>query len=109
METVGTRFEVRVGTLVSQATLAAFRLPLGRTTVPRKTVYRLRIPADHDVPAVLQQLTARDVEVVEIRRCAVPPHREDRAAPERQEVATPEESDPAPGAVVLPFRGRTIP
>jgi hypothetical protein len=111
MDVAGTQFEVRVGTLVSQATLAAFRLSLGRVAVPRNTLHRLRIPADHDVPTVLQRLTERDVQVVEIRRCAVPPRREDTAVQDRQDVAPPDVADPPPagGGVVLPFRGRKIP
>jgi hypothetical protein len=108
MDAAGTRFELRVGTLVSQATLGAFRLPLRRITVPRQTFYRLRISADHDVPTVLQQLTDRDVEVVEIRRCSAPPDREDGVVRNRREAARPEAADPPGSAdgVVLPFRRR---
>jgi hypothetical protein len=97
-----TRFEVRVGTLLSQATVAAFRLPLSRIDVPHSTLHRLRIPADRDVPEVLHQLIERDVQVVEIRQCAV----HDRREEPRAEQADPDETAPDETAddVVLPFR-----
>jgi hypothetical protein len=106
MEAVGTRFEVRVGTLLSQATLAALRLPLRRIDVPRHRLYRLYVAADHDVPAVISRLAEQNVQIVEIRQCPAPRRRDDAAAPARPVAPRP---DPAPppdpaGGVVLPFR-----
>ncbi|WP_116450378.1 hypothetical protein [Blastococcus litoris] len=107
MEAVGTRFEVRVGTLVNPAILAAFRLPLSRVAVPRNTLRRLRITADHDVPAVLSRLIESDVEVLEIRRCTIPSARADTTEPApRTPPPVPAGTDGAAG-VVLPFRGRS--
>jgi hypothetical protein len=108
MEAAGTRFEVLVGTLVSQATLAAFPYSLGRVPVPGRGLHRLRIPADQDVPTVLRQLIEHDVEVLEIRQCVAPRPREVAAAQERQETARPDAADPVDGAeaMVLPFRSR---
>jgi hypothetical protein len=110
MEAVGTRFEVRVGTLVSLPMLAAFRLPLKRVAVPRNQLRRLRIAADRDVPAVLHRLTEGDVEVLEIRQCTAPALRDEAAqdppAPPRPEEAALDESA---AGVVLPFRRRARP
>jgi hypothetical protein len=98
----GTRFELRVGTVVSEAALRTFQVPLRPTAVPRNTVYRLRIPADCDVSAVLSRLTEYDVQVLEIRRCPEPARRTPTPAPVPQ-VAPP--ADEAAG-VVLPFPRR---
>ena len=71
-----TRYELRVGTVVSEATLATFRVPVRRTDVRRQTVYRLRVPTDRDLSELLHRLTERDVQVLEIRRCPEPRHRD---------------------------------
>ena len=39
-----TRYELRVGTVISEAALATFRIPVRPTAVPRNTVYRFRRP-----------------------------------------------------------------
>jgi hypothetical protein len=96
----GTRFELRVGTVVSEAALRTFQVPVRPIAVPRNTVYRLRIPADRDVSAVLSRLTAYDVQVLEIRRCPEPARR-----PPRPD-ASPPEIYTASG-VVVPFPRRT--
>ena len=54
MAMAGTRYEVRVGTRVSEATLAAFRIAVRPTVVPRNTVYRLRVPADRDLAEAVE-------------------------------------------------------
>ncbi|MGY1605417.1 hypothetical protein [Geodermatophilus sp. SYSU D00815] len=93
------RFELRVATVVGPAALATFRVPVSPTAVPRRTVYRLRVPADRDLPEVVHRLTARDVEVLEIRRCDdVPPR---RPAPARHE---PQGDPGTGGARVVPLR-----
>jgi hypothetical protein len=114
MEAAPTRYEVRVGTLVSKTALAMFRVPVKLTAVRRNTVYRFRVPADRDLSHVLHRLTERDVQVLEIRRCTEP-RRRDREMPQvreqapRQDVADPADpADPAETAdgVVVPFRAR---
>lgn len=107
MELARTRYEVRVGTLLSHAMVAALRLPLRRTAVPRNTVYRLSVPADRDLGEVLHRLTESDVQVLEIRRCLEAPRRTPDRAPERPE-ASPDvgDQDATADGVVLPFRGR---
>ncbi len=105
------RYELRVGTLVSQAALATFRVPLRPTAVPRNTVYRFRVPADRDLTEVLSRLTEHDVQVLEIRQCPEPRHR-DRGAAQVQaeaEALRQETADPAgtPDGVVVPFRAGT--
>jgi hypothetical protein len=105
------RYELRVGTLVSKAALATFRIPVRHVAVPRKTVYRFRVIADRDLSEVLDRLTDHDVEVLEIRQCAEPPRRERRAAPAAR-VPPPQETEDVAVAgvgVVLPFRARTGP
>ena len=104
MAMAGTRYELRVGTRVSEATLAAFRVSVRPTVVPRSTVYRLRVPADRDLAEVLQLLTEREVQVLEIRRCTEG-RRRDSGSP-RAEVVPPVESV-ATGGVVVPFPRRT--
>ena len=93
----GTRFELRVGTVVSEAALRTFQVPVKPIAVPRRTVYRLRIPADRDVWAVLSRLTEHDVQVLEIRRCPDPGR---RPLPVAQEAAAGD------GGVVVPFPRR---
>jgi hypothetical protein len=97
----GTRFELRVGTVVSEAALRTFQVPLRPIAVPRNTVYRLRIPADRDVSAVLSRLTEYDVQVLEIRRCPEPARRPLPAVP--REPARDDED----AGVVVPFPRRT--
>jgi hypothetical protein len=109
-----TRYELRVGTVVSDAALATFRVPVRRTDVRRQTVYRFRVPTDRDLSELLHRLTERDVQVLEIRRCPEPRHRDrgpagapEKAAPQQpaqQQVADATETS---GGVVLPFRGGT--
>ena len=104
MEAARTRYEVRVGTVVSAATLATFRIPVRPTAVPRNTVYRLRVHTNRDLSELLHRLTEHDVQVLEIRRCAEP------SRPRGPVHAPPEETWDLPEAadgVVLPFRERT--
>ena len=101
----GTRYELRVGTRVSEAMLAAFRIPVRPTVVPRSTVYRLRVPADRDLSEVLQLLTEREVQVLEIRRCAEHPRR--AAGQPRVAIPQPAEEPDVTGGVVIPFPRRT--
>ena len=91
MGAVRTRYELRVGALVSKAALASFRVPLTPIAVPRNTVYRFRIPADRDLSDVLRRLIERDVQVMEIRRCPEPRRRapQVRAKPPQQEAEDP--------------------
>src|SRR5690348_9068721 len=104
MAMAGIRYELRVGTRVSEAMLAAFRIAVRPTVVPRNTVYRLRVPADRDLAEVLQLLTDSEVQVLEIRRCTEQ-RRPDRVSPPAEAVE-PAEAVPTSGAVVLPFPGR---
>jgi hypothetical protein len=106
MELARTRYEVRVGTLLSQAVVAAFRLPLRRIAVPRNSVYRLSVPADRDLGEVLHRLTESDVEVLEIRRCLEGPRRTPDRAQERPETSSSDvgATDATGDGVVLPFR-----
>ena len=114
-----TRYELRVGTVLSEATLATFRVRVRRTDVRRQTVYRFRVPTDRDLSELLHRLTERDVQVLEIRRCPEPRHRDQVTAgaqergaqeqgvqeqPPRRDVADTTETSLA---VVLPFRGGT--
>jgi hypothetical protein len=105
MAMAGTRYELRVGTRVSEAMLAAFRIPVRPTVVPGNTVYRLRVPADRDLAEVLQLLTESDVQVLEIRRCTER-RRPDRGSP-RAETVQPADVGAASGGVVLPFARRS--
>ena len=79
MESVRTSYELRVGTHISPAALATFRVPLTPTAVPRKTVYRFRLPADRELTDVVHRLTEQNVEVLEIRRCSGPSRRNRRS------------------------------
>jgi hypothetical protein len=109
MEAVRTRYEVLVGTVVSKAALATFRVPMRPTAVPRRTVYRFRVPADRDLSEVLHWLTERDVQVLEIRRCPEPRRRTPETAPEGREEPRQQRGDPAAtaGGVVVPFPAGT--
>jgi hypothetical protein len=101
-----TRYELRVVTLVSQAALATFRVPLRPTIVPRNTVFRFRVSADRDLSEVLHRLTERDVQVLEIRQCPEPRRRESGTAQVGGEGPRQETTDSAEDAdgVVVPFR-----
>src|SRR6476661_7674899 len=109
-----TRYELRVGTLLSRAAVAAFHVPVTPTAIPRNTVYRFRIPADRDPSEVLHRLTEFDVQVLEIRRCSDVGRRDrgqvspGREAPPPETPAPPVTTEPAGTAVgvVLPFPGR---
>jgi hypothetical protein len=109
MESARTRYELRVATLVSSAALATFRVAVRPTAVPRNTVYSFRVPADRDLSEVLDRLTERQIQVLEIRRCPEPRRRR-ATAPSRQEAAREEaarqDAEDVAG-VVLPFRGAT--
>jgi hypothetical protein len=99
------RFELRIGTLLSPAALAAFRVPVEPTSVPRNTVYRLRVPADRDLTDVVHRLIERHVELLEIRRSPEPPRRSRRPpAGGDRDVPGPDDTG---GGVVVPFRTGT--
>ena len=106
-----TRYELRVGTRLSEAAIATFCVPLRPTVVPRNTVYRLRIPADRDPTEVLQRLTELNVHVLEIRRCAEPGPEEGTTASDRPQGPPPEPEEPPATAsgVVIPFPARGEP
>jgi hypothetical protein len=109
MEAAGTRYELLVGTLLSKAALDTFQIPVRPTAVPRRTVYRLRVPADRDLAEVLHRLTESDVHVLQIRRCPEPRRREGPTAPVPPREPPREVGSPAPAAdgVVVPFRARS--
>src|SRR4051794_39460960 len=109
MAAAGTRYELLVGTLVSKAALATFRVAVSPTAVPRRTVYRFRVPADRDLNEVLSRLTDRDVQVLEIRLCPERRRRDRRTPPVGQEAPREESGDPAEAGagVVVPFRAAT--
>jgi hypothetical protein len=99
------RFELRIGTLLSPAALATFRVPLRPTSVPRNTVHRLRIPADRDLTDVVLRLIEQHVELLEIRRGPEPP-RGGRRRPPADGVPGPADT----GAdVVVPLRPARCP
>jgi hypothetical protein len=106
-----TRYELRVGTVLSRAALATFPVPVRPTDVPRNTVYRFRVPADRDPSEVLHRLTEHDVQVLEIRRCREPSRRDRGTAQAQEEAPPPETGDPgATGAgVVIAFPVRSGP
>ena len=103
-----TRYELRVGTVLSRAALAAFHIRVTPTAIPRKTVYRFRIPADRDPSEVLHRLTEFDVQVLEIRRCFDAGPRDPGRDGPRRGVPAPEVGAPpaADAGVVVPFRAR---
>ena len=107
----GTRYELRVATVLSRAALDTFRIPVSTTAMPRSTVYRFRVATDQDASEVLHRLTECDVQILEIRRCTEPSRRDRGTAPVRQEATPPETPDPAEreGAVVIPFPVRPAP
>jgi hypothetical protein len=67
-----TSYELLVGRHVSPATLATFPVALVPTAVPRHSVYRLRVGADHDIAEIVRRLTECDVALLEIRCCPAP-------------------------------------
>jgi hypothetical protein len=69
MDSGRTRYEILVATLLNKASLATFRFGATPTVVPRRTVYRLRVPAGRDLSEVVHRLTDHDVQVLEIRQC----------------------------------------
>jgi hypothetical protein len=105
------RYELRVATLLSRAALATFRVPVRPTAMPRDTVYRFRVPADRDASELLHRMIECNVQVLEIRRCPQPSHRDRGTAQVRQEAPPPETGDPVATAVgvVIPFPVRTRP
>jgi len=105
METRRTRYEIVVATLLNKASLAAFRLGTTPTIVPRRTMYRLRVPADRDLSEVLHRLTDHDVQVVEIRQCVEPEREARTGGREPQPASGPQCEEPAVAApsVVVPF------
>ncbi|MGY1592487.1 hypothetical protein ACI79D_10960 [Geodermatophilus sp. SYSU D00708] len=103
METARHRFELRIGTLLSPAALATFRVPVRPTSVPRNTVQRLRLPADCDLADVVHRLIERHVELLEIRRGPEPPRGRRRGPADGDEGAAP--GAPETGTdVVVPLR-----
>jgi hypothetical protein len=100
-----TRYEVHVGTLLSRAALATFRVPVRPTAVPRSTVFRFRIHTDRDLPDVLHRLTERDVQVLEIRR--LPESTRGRTSSRPEEVIGPEDVDPPSARPGWWLAGRT--
>ena len=103
-----TRYELRVGTVLSRAAVAAFHIRVTPTPIPRKTVYRFRIPADRDPSEVLSRLTEFDVQVLEIRRCFDVSSRDRGRDTPRREGPPPAPGEPsaADAGVVVPFRAR---
>ena len=103
MGAVRTRYELRVGTVISEAALASFRVPMRPTAVPRNTVYRFVVPDDRDLTEVLHRLTELDVQVLEIRRCPEPRRRAPGSA--SGETSCRESATPPTDAegVVVPF------
>jgi len=106
METARNRYEVRVGTHVSTAAISTFRVPVTPTVVPRRTVYRFRVPADRDLAEVLGRLIGRDVQVLEIRQCPEPPGRGCGPPPDPREEGREDAgcAVPAGDGVVVPLR-----
>jgi hypothetical protein len=83
------RYEILVRTRMSPASLARLRIALTPTTVPGNTVHRLRVPGDRDISEVLRTLIERNIQLLEVRRCA---------EPIRSAVG-----EPPGGAVIVPF------
>jgi hypothetical protein len=89
MDAPRNRFELRIGTLLSPAVVATFRVPVRPTSVPRNTVHRLRIPADGDLTDVVHRLIERHVELLDIRRTPEPPRAGRRRPPGDEREAPP--------------------
>src|SRR4051812_10171130 len=111
MVTSRTQYELRVGTRLSEAAIATFRIPLTPTVVPRNTVYRLRVSADRDPAEVLQRLTEHNVQFLETRRCDEPSREDGGTAHIPPEAPPPETEEPlaAASGVVVPFPARSEP
>jgi hypothetical protein len=107
MDAPRNRFELRIGTLLSPAVVATFRVPVRPTSVPRNTVHRLRIPADGDLTDVVHRLIERHVELLEIRRAPEPP-RAGRRRPPGDEREAPGPADTS-ADVVVPLRAARCP
>ncbi|MGY1745817.1 hypothetical protein [Blastococcus sp. SYSU D00695] len=106
MGTARTRYEVRVATHMGSAAMAALQVPVRLTAVPRRTLYRFRVPADQDLAHALARLLTSDVEVLEIRQCTDPSDRP-RAPRPATPAGPPEDADgPSSSGVVLAFRRR---
>ena len=88
------RYEILVRTRVSPAVLARLRIAFTSIVVPRKTVHRLRVPADRDISEVVRTLTEQHVQILEVRRCRA--SNAGRPAGER-----------SGGEVIVPFRSAT--
>ena len=98
MELARNRFELRIGTLLSPAAVATFRVPVRPTSVPRNTVHRLRVPGDRDLTELVHRLIERHVQLLEIRRGPEPPRDgRHRLTGDDREAAGPVET----GVVVL--------
>ena len=61
------RYEMWIKTVMSPALVAALPVHADRTAVPRKSIHRLRVTGDRDVPSVIQRLAECGVEVVDLR------------------------------------------
>ena len=99
------RYELRVGTHVGTAALATFRVPVRPTAVPRRSVYRFRVPADRDLGVALDRLIESDVEILEIRQCR--PRYRERVAPPTETAEPPRDAGavlPARDGAVVPLR-----
>lgn len=66
------RYEMWVRTVISPVLVAALPVRAARAAMPRRSLHRLRIAGDGDVPAVLQRLAECGVEVLDIRGCDGP-------------------------------------
>jgi hypothetical protein len=69
------RYELRIRTAVGRPLAASLHNSLRRAVLPRRTIYRLRIGEDEaniDLADVLQRLTDRDIDVLDIRVCPAP-------------------------------------
>ena len=61
------RYEMWIRTVVSPALVAALPVHAERSTMPRRSLHRLRVAGDLDVSAVLQRLAECGVEVLDAR------------------------------------------
>jgi hypothetical protein len=93
--TARTRYEIVVRTRVSPAALARLRIAMTLTAVPRRTLHRLRVPADRDLTDVVRSFTERGVQILEVRRCPEPPSAPPRTVDDTQA--------PAGGELIVAF------
>lgn len=63
------RYEMWVRTLVSPALVGALPVRAERAAIPRRSLRRLRITGDPDVPTVLRRLAECGVELLDFRAC----------------------------------------